>query len=183
MTTTALIPYSEPRTLREMHAAHLARRARQAAIPTYPDTPILCARALREQRLRAAEARSERLKRVAPPDLLPWMRPPPRIVWERGRRTDKIWRIQQATANFYEGVSVGDILSPRRFKSITLPRQVAMYLAKKLTGRSLPEIGRRFGGRDHTTIMSGVKKITRLLTIDAELVRAIAAIEASLSCR
>ena len=55
----------------------------------------------------------------------------------------------------------GDILSERRNRSIVLPRQVGMYLAKRLTARSLPEIGRRFGGRDHTTVLHAIRKIER----------------------
>ena len=49
--------------------------------------------------------------------------------------------------------------SPRRSRSVARPRQIAMYLAKSITSRSLPEIGRKFGGRDHTTVMHAVKKI------------------------
>jgi len=62
-----------------------------------------------------------------------------------------------------------DILSPRRARSVARPRQIAMYLAKKLTSKSLPEIGRSFGGRDHTTIIYGVKKIEELRTIDNQI--------------
>lgn len=57
------------------------------------------------------------------------------------------------------GVSRGDILSQRRNRSIVWPRQIGMYLAKNLTTRSLPEIGRRFGGRDHTTVLHAIRKI------------------------
>ncbi len=62
-----------------------------------------------------------------------------------------------------------DILSPRRARSVARPRQIAMYLSKKLTSKSLPEIGRSFGGRDHTTIIHGVKKIEELRTIDHQI--------------
>ena len=51
------------------------------------------------------------------------------------------------------------------------PRQMAMYLAKQMTNRSLPEIGRRFGGRDHTTVMHGVRKIDSLLATDEQIAR------------
>lgn len=57
------------------------------------------------------------------------------------------------------GVSKGDILSQRRHRSVVWPRQVGMYLAKQLTSRSLPEIGRRFGNRDHTTVLHAIRKI------------------------
>lgn len=70
--------------------------------------------------------------------------------------------IQRIVAAKYD-VTVGDILSARRDQNIVRPRQVAYYLAKTLTLWSLPEIGRRFCGRDHTSVLSGYKKIVRLL--------------------
>lgn len=57
------------------------------------------------------------------------------------------------------GVSRGDILSQRRHRSVVWPRQIGMYLAKQMTSRSLPEIGRRFGNRDHTTVLHAIRKI------------------------
>ena len=57
------------------------------------------------------------------------------------------------------GVSKGDLISQRRHRSVVWPRQIGMYLAKQLTARSLPEIGRRFGGRDHTTVLHAIRKI------------------------
>ncbi len=62
-----------------------------------------------------------------------------------------------------------DILSPRRVRSIARPRQIAMFLAKRLTSKSLPEIGKQFGGRDHTTVIHAVKKIEELRTIDSQI--------------
>ncbi len=62
-----------------------------------------------------------------------------------------------------------DLLSPRRARSVARPRQVAMFLAKKLTSKSLPEIGRSFGGRDHTTVMHGVKRIEELCSVDNQI--------------
>lgn len=69
-----------------------------------------------------------------------------------------IEEIQKEVSSFY-GVSMRDLLSHRRDRQIVRPRQIAMFLAKELTTRSLPEIGRRFGGRDHTTVLYGVRKI------------------------
>lgn len=66
-----------------------------------------------------------------------------------------------------------DLLSPRRARTIVRPRQVGMYLAKKLTPRSLPEIGRRFGGRDHSTVLHAVRKIEDMLKTDDKLAREI----------
>jgi chromosomal replication initiator protein len=67
------------------------------------------------------------------------------------------------------GVNRGDLLSSRRNRSIVRPRQIGMYLAKSLTSRSLPEIGRRFGGRDHTTVLHAIRKIETLLQEDTGL--------------
>ncbi len=63
----------------------------------------------------------------------------------------------------------GDILSSRRTATVVKPRQVAMYLSKALTLRSLPEIGRRFGGRDHTTVLHAVRKIEGLSNSNSAL--------------
>jgi chromosomal replication initiator protein len=67
------------------------------------------------------------------------------------------------------GVSKGDLLSQRRHRSVVWPRQVGMYLAKQLTARSLPEIGRRFGNRDHTTVLHAIRKIEGELTDNPRL--------------
>jgi len=80
----------------------------------------------------------------------------------------KIEEIQRIVARHYN-VSRGDLLSSRRTANVVRPRQVAMYLAKTLTLRSLPEIGRRFGGRDHTTVLHAVRKIEHLVGNDTSL--------------
>ena len=80
----------------------------------------------------------------------------------------KIEDIQRIVARQYN-VSRADLLSSRRTANVVRPRQVAMYLAKTLTLRSLPEIGRRFGGRDHTTVLHAVRKIEGLVGNDAML--------------
>lgn len=79
-----------------------------------------------------------------------------------------IEEIQRKVAEHYN-IRLSDMIGPKRLRNIARPRQVAMYLAKQLTPRSLPEIGRRFGGRDHTTIMHGVRKIEELMAIDSQL--------------
>ncbi|MEM9708745.1 MAG: chromosomal replication initiator protein DnaA [Pseudomonadota bacterium] len=76
--------------------------------------------------------------------------------------------IQRKVAEHYN-IRLSDLIGPRRMRSLARPRQVAMYLAKQFTTRSLPEIGRRFGGRDHTTIMHGVRRIEELKTQDSQL--------------
>ena len=67
-----------------------------------------------------------------------------------------------------------DLLSPRRARVVVVPRQIGMYLAKKMTSRSLPEIGRRFGGRDHSTVLHAVRKIEELVKTDDKLAREVA---------
>ena len=79
-----------------------------------------------------------------------------------------IEEIQRKVAEHYN-IRLADMVGPKRVRAIARPRQIAMYLAKQLTLRSLPEIGRRFGGRDHTTIMHGVRKIEELMTTDSQL--------------
>jgi chromosomal replication initiator protein len=73
--------------------------------------------------------------------------------------------IQKRVAEHFN-IRLSDMHSARRARAVARPRQVAMYLAKQLTARSLPEIGRKFGGRDHTTVMHAVRKIEELKTTD-----------------
>ena len=77
-------------------------------------------------------------------------------------------KIQNTVSNFFN-ITLSDMLSQRRSRPLARPRQVAMYLAKKMTTRSLPEIGRRFSNRDHTTVIHAVKTITRLSEQDEEM--------------
>jgi chromosomal replication initiator protein len=79
-----------------------------------------------------------------------------------------IEEIQKRVAEHY-GIRTSDMHSARRARAVARPRQVAMYLAKQLTPRSLPEIGRKFGGRDHTTVIHAVKKIEELRAVDTTL--------------
>jgi chromosomal replication initiator protein len=76
-----------------------------------------------------------------------------------------IEEIQRKVAEHFN-IKQADMQSPRRARQVARPRQVAMYLAKQLTTRSLPEIGRKFGGRDHTTVMHAVKKVEELCAAD-----------------
>ena len=76
--------------------------------------------------------------------------------------------IQRKVSEHYN-IRLSEMIGPKRVRSYARPRQVAMYLAKQLTSRSLPEIGRRFGGRDHTTVMHGVKRIEELMAQDGQV--------------
>ena len=76
--------------------------------------------------------------------------------------------IQKKVVEHYN-IKLSDMHSPRRSRSVARPRQVAMYLAKSITTRSLPEIGRKFGGRDHTTVIHAIKTIEEIMVIDPSL--------------
>jgi chromosomal replication initiator protein len=78
--------------------------------------------------------------------------------------------IQKATSEHF-GLKQADLISERRTRSVARPRQAAMWLAKQLTTRSLPDIGRRFGGRDHTTVLHAVRRIEALRQTDGQLAR------------
>jgi chromosomal replication initiator protein len=87
--------------------------------------------------------------------------------------------IQRTVADYYK-IKVSDMYSKRRPTSIAAPRQVAMYLAKELTQKSLPEIGELFGGRDHTTVLHAVRKIADARAKDVELNHALHVLEQTL---
>jgi chromosomal replication initiator protein len=73
--------------------------------------------------------------------------------------------IQEAVSDRF-GLSVTELVSPKRSQAVAYPRQVAMYLSRELTDASLPKIGKEFGGRDHTTVIHATSKITRLISED-----------------
>ena len=79
-------------------------------------------------------------------------------------------QIQKTVAEHY-GLTQADLISERRARAVARPRQVAMWLAKQITTRSLPDIGRRFGGRDHTTVLHAVRRIESLKAEDPQIAR------------
>lgn len=89
----------------------------------------------------------------------------PSILAAKSMGPPKIIDIQKACADFYN-VRMRDILSARRTAIVVRPRQVAMFLVKEITGKSLPEIGRYFDGRDHTTVLYAIRKIGALVLSD-----------------
>ncbi len=89
-------------------------------------------------------------------------------VLRASERKITVEEIQRKVSDYYN-IRLSDIIGPKRLRSYARPRQVAMYLCKQLTSRSLPEIGRRFGGRDHTTVMHGVKRIEELKLTDGQI--------------
>jgi chromosomal replication initiator protein len=94
----------------------------------------------------------------------------------RERTTVSIEAIQRTVCEYY-GVRLGDLLSQKRSRNIAFPRQVAMYLVRKLTGSSFPTIGERFGGRDHSTAIHATNAIGRRLKDDDDLRAALAELE------
>jgi hypothetical protein len=161
-------------------------------------TPLVLEAHRRSQRFHAAIARraalvpqrDERDIRPVPgiafgiPKMLP-PRPPARnhepdwwycmwffgLVFEKPRLESGAIRIEEiiraVTLEF--SVTKNDLLSRRKAPRVAVPRMAGYYLAKQLTGRSLPEIGRRFGGRDHTSILAGIRRIALLRENDAAL--------------
>ncbi len=94
------------------------------------------------------------------------------LVRSQEARRVRIEDILRIVSRHYK-VPRNDLLSSRRSRDVVRPRQIAMYLAKSLTSRSLPEIGRRFGGRDHTTVLHSVRKVEQMMKDDTELTQEI----------
>ncbi len=166
----------------EMRVAILLKKAETMGQPLQEDVAFLIAKNLRSNvrelegalaRLRAFSSFTDRtltvdVAREALKDLL-------------GASTGQITveLIQKTVADYYK-LKVADMYSKRRPSSIALPRQIAMYLAKEMTQKSLPEIGELFGGRDHTTVLHAVRKITLQRSSDAELNHALHVLEQAL---
>ncbi len=91
----------------------------------------------------------------------------------------RIEDIQRVTCRHFK-IKRLDMLSDRRTKNLVRPRQVAMFLSKEITLRSLPEIGRRFGGRDHTTVLHAIRKMDVLKDVDGDLAAMMMAIKMEL---
>ncbi len=173
--TKPVTPLPRPRPNAEalrQHYEELERRQRMAMAtpqpalvpppPTSPVTPTLPAR----EPVDRATPGEQTIKDV--PDRL-WAR--------RLAHAHPIQRVIMVTAREF-GLELSDITGPRRSAHIVRPRQVAMYLAKTLTAHSLPEIGRRFGGKDHTTVLHAVRKVEGLIAGDPDLAHVVAALRA-----
>jgi hypothetical protein len=161
---------------------------RKIAARAHPDSPIACPSAsVQSQQAGASrsrpsppavQARPERLKKMhAPFKTWFWIvdeinpSPPKRLSIEE---------IQTAVARHCK-VAHPDLISARRTADIVRPRQIAMFLAKNLTPNSLPVIGRKFGGRDHTTVLHAVRRIEALRTHDKNLAGDLDAIRRALA--
>ena len=86
--------------------------------------------------------------------------------WSPPEKSVPVDTIKRRVAAFFD-LSLEDMISQRRHRAVARPRQIAMYFCKRLTRRSFPDIGQRFGGRDHTTVMHAVKRIEELAAVDA----------------
>ena len=89
-------------------------------------------------------------------------------IVENNTKVLNIEKIQNAVSSFFK-ISMQEMLSPRRSRSLVRPRQIAMYLSKKYTSKSLPDIGRQFSNRDHTTVIHAVKTVEQLMQKDEEM--------------
>jgi chromosomal replication initiator protein len=94
------------------------------------------------------------------------------LMRSREARRVRIEDILRIVSRHYK-VPRNELLSSRRSRDVVRPRQIAMYLAKSMTSRSLPEIGRRFGGRDHTTVLHSVRKVEQMIKDDGDLAQEI----------
>ena len=101
------------------------------------------------------------------------------ILVERNRELTVEEIIKKVSNHF--NVKISDIKSPKRLKAVVLPRQIAMYISRQLTSSSYPEIGDRFGGKDHSTIIHAIRKIEKLMEEDYQLKNTIDNIKNSLS--
>ena len=157
---SGLIAAIEPPEL-EMRVAILLRKAEQANVRLPEDVAFFVAKHIR-QNVRELEGALSRIIHFAEfrqaPIEIDLVKEALRDLLSYNRGQISIELIQRTVAEAY-GIKVGDMGSSRRPARLVLPRQIAMYLSKELTQKSLPEIGEAFGGRDHTTVLYAVRKI------------------------
>ena len=160
---SGLIVAIEPPEL-EMRVAILMRKAESAGHRLDDDVAFFVAKHIR-QNVRELEGALRRILAYAQfrnePITLDLVKEALKDLLSFNRGQISVEFIQKSVADFYK-MKVADMYSKRRPANIALPRQIAMYLAKELTQKSLPEIGELFGGRDHTTVLHAVRKITEL---------------------
>ena len=160
---SGLIVAIEPPEL-EMRVAILMRKGEFAGHPLDEDVAFFVAKHIR-QNVRELEGALRRILAYAQfrnqPITLELVKEALKDLLSFNRGQISVEFIQKTVADFYK-MKVADMYSKRRPANIALPRQIAMYLAKELTQKSLPEIGELFGGRDHTTVLHAVRKIAEL---------------------
>ena len=167
---SGLIVAIEPPEL-EMRVAILLKKAEQQAAHIPEDVAFFIAKHLRSN-VRELEGALLRVVAYAgfrnKPITLELAKEALEDLLALNRRQISVEVIQKTVADFFK-IKVADMYSKRRHAHIVLPRQIAMYLAKDLTQKSLPEIGEAFGGRDHTTVLHAMRKIAEQRQHDAEL--------------
>lgn len=142
--------------LEDLHAAHKARQRRFSAAAIAPVALPLAV------------------------EVTPAPTPRPAREWHPPPFSSQPIAHIQSLCCMYFRIPRFELLSPRRTKEIVYQRQVAMYLCKTVALGSLPDIGRRFGGRDHTTVLHGIRKIAQLIRADWMVAYDVAHIEAAL---
>ena len=178
---SGLIAAIEPPEL-EMRVAILLRKAEQANVRLPEDVAFFVAKHIR-QNVRELEGALSRIIHFAEfrqaPIEIELVKEALRDLLSYNRGQISIELIQRTVAEAY-GIKVGDMGSSRRPARLVLPRQIAMYLSKELTQKSLPEIGEAFGGRDHTTVLYAVRKIQNERRHQSELNHKIHVLEQTL---
>jgi chromosomal replication initiator protein len=178
---SGLIVVIEPPEL-EMRIAILQRKAEQRNVDLSHDIAFFIAKALHSN-VRELEGALNRLIAASEfhhkPITMELAKDSLRDLLELNRPQVSIDEIQKIVANYFK-LKVADMYSKRRPANIAHARQVAMYLVKEQTQKSLPEIGEAFGGRDHTTVLHAVRKITELRLHDESLNHAIHVLEQTL---
>lgn len=163
-----MTPIEALQHLPEHASQHLGHRERQARLGGRP---------LPRPKVRAAVVEPvvvpivEQEEEAEPVEVVVLPVPAPKLTIEA---------IKRAVCQHY-GISHNEIISDHRNHRVVRPRQVGMYLSRKLTPRSYPEIGRKFGGRDHGTVISGCRRVVRLIEANPDFASDVAAIEEFLS--
>lgn len=178
---SGLIVAIEPPEL-EMRVAILQRKAEQARVRLPEDVAYFIGKNIR-QNVRELEGALQRVIHYAAfrsqSITLDLVKEALKDILSFNRGQISIDLIQRTVADFYK-IKLADMYSKRKPAKIALPRQIAMYLAKELTQKSLPEIGEAFGGKDHTTVLYAVRKITELRAHESELNRQIHVLDQTL---
>ncbi len=155
----------------EMRVAILLKKAEQTQIQMPSDVAFFIAKQLRSN-VRELEGALKKVIAFSTfhnqPITLELVKAALKEILSVSRVAVSIEVIQKTVADYYK-IKVADMYSKRRPAAIALPRQIAMYLAKDLTQKSLPDIGELFGGRDHTTVLHAVRKITDLRSRDTQI--------------
>lgn len=177
-------------TQRARHAERTARLERMVGTIAVKDRPVVCLSAS----VRSATFQFSRPEPVAVelPPTQPALPPPeiavkwaPFVVPETlPLKRPSTRQVQREVLKHFAGdITMMDLLSSRRTAAVVLPRQIAMYVAKAVTDWSLPAIGRQFGGRDHTTVLHAVRKITALIHSDPDLAQTVGEVINDLGCQ